>query len=84
MTTYKFDDFTIMQEEPSPDDQFSNVYCIDALGKLKWRAELPSQDDCYPNPLRFSQSEIVTHSFRGIRVVIDPRNGKIMSKSLAK
>ena len=32
----------------------ANIYCINKSGSIVWFAELPFEDDCYPNPVAWN------------------------------
>ncbi|MEW4922251.1 hypothetical protein [Algibacter sp. 2305UL17-15] len=50
-------DLTIIRE--SSDNYLegiSNVYAKNSLGEIIWNAELPLEDDCYPNPIQWNKT----------------------------
>ena len=50
-------DFTIIRENSNnyPKGK-SNIYAKNSLGEIIWNAELPFQDDFYPNPIQWNKT----------------------------
>lgn len=74
---------TIMLESPTgfPRGE-SNLYCISGDGKILWRAEKPDPYTLYSR-VRFNEDGMTlsTYTLSGHACDLDPRTGKIISKT---
>jgi hypothetical protein len=62
----------------------SNIYAKDIEDKIVWFAELPMEGDCYSNPMEFKDGKLKASSWKGFTVLINIKNGKIISSNFTK
>jgi hypothetical protein len=69
------------------DSLVHNLVCVDAKGKLVWEAELPpgTMADCFVDVLETMESGALrANTFSCYRVILDPRNGRIIASVFTK
>jgi hypothetical protein len=62
----------------------SNIYAKDIEDKIIWFAELPIVGDSYSNPMEFIDGKLKVSSWKGFTVLINIKNGKIISSDFTK
>jgi len=63
----------------------SNIYLVDAAGRLVWFAELAMLGDCFSNDIvQISDSQIVCSSWKGYDCTINLSNGKLANANFTK
>ncbi len=62
----------------------SNIYAKDIEDKIVWFAELPIEEDSYSNPMEFKDGKLKASSWKGFTVLINIKNGKIISSNFTK
>jgi hypothetical protein len=69
----------------SPPDDRANLVAIDSLGRLLWKAELPtrSSTDGFTS-VDLTENGVSAFSWSGHRVVIDPETGRTISGEFTK
>jgi len=62
----------------------SNIYAKDIEDKIVWFAELPIEGDSYSNPIVLKDGKLRVSSWKGFTVLINIKNGKIISSNFTK
>ena len=73
----------LLNPDSSQGGSFENLCCVDARGKLIWRAPLPSENDTFV-ALEGSENLIIATTWSGYRITIDPESGIVKSTEFVK
>jgi outer membrane protein assembly factor BamB len=65
-----------------PRSTFENLFCVDANGKVMWKAQLPQSHDAFVD-LQLTDA-LYANSWSGYRVKLDPATGKIVDQVFVK
>lgn len=84
------DDVVVLLDIPSDDDTLDNIYCYFSNGIIKWQVQplkeaFPELKQVFP----FEQMSVIdgvisATDFYGRRFMINPKDGKILSKDIVK
>lgn len=84
------EDVIVLLSIPSNDNTLDNIYCYSATGDLKWQVQplkeaFPELKQVFP----FEQMSVIdgvisATDFYGRRFMINPADGKILSKDIVK
>jgi hypothetical protein len=62
----------------------SNIYAKNIENKIIWFAELPIEGDSFSNQMEFKNGKLKVGSWKGFTVLINIKNGKIISSNFTK
>lgn len=84
------DDIVVLLSIPGNDSTLDNIYCYSSIGIIKWQVQplkdaFPELKQVFP----FEQMSIIdgvisATDFYGRRFMINPKDGKILSKDIVK
>lgn len=84
------DDVIVLLSIPGNDNTLDNIYCYSGNGIIKWQVQplkdaFPELKQVFPfEQMNITDDKISATDFYGRRFIINPKDGKILSKDIVK